>query len=183
LYFISTSARLAVPIRGPKTHYTPKGDVAQVDRPLAVQFEPVGVVPEYAKVAVAGLARFGQGSGLDEDPFTRCGAVDTDEAAKQHGWTDDEKAFIEERLCAIVGESFVRADAPPAAKPWPAYDKLTGDGDDVAKEITATLTQIGVDPRAVAQYEAENLKRPNLLEVLGVLAAEAQAEAGEVVPA
>lgn len=181
MYFISTSARLAVPIRGQITEHHPvSGAVINVKRGLLAQFTPVGIVPDYAKEAVSKLAFFGRGTGLDEDPYERCGQLDTDAAAIDQSWTDEEKAEIEAFLAAHAGYDYVRADAPPLEAPWPNYDSITGDTEDVAKQVVATLESIGVAARYVADYERQNQARPGLLEVLDILAS---AEAGEVVAA
>lgn len=182
MYFIGVSSRLAVPVRGQIVEHHPvSGAVINTKRGLLAQFTPVGAaVPDYAKEAVSRLAFFGRGCGIDEDPYERCGHIDTDSAADQQGWTAEEKAEVEAFLDAHTGYDYVRADAPPLVAPWPSYDRITGDTEEVAKQVVSTLETIGVTARYVADYERQHEARPGLLEVLDILASE---EAGEVVAA
>ena len=162
-------------------HHPVSGAVINVRRALFVQFTPVGAgVPDYAKEAVSRLAFFGRGSGEGEDSFERCGQFDTDAAATENSWTADEKAEVEQYLIDHAGFDYVRADAPPAVAPWPTYDALVGDTDDVARKVVEIAGLTGVSARQIADYERQNAARPGLLEVLDILAAE---EAEEVVAA
>lgn len=168
MYCISRHANLTLPIRAAKTVYNPhNGAVERVIPALVVQFQHSGTVPDYAKEAVTKLVDWGQGVGLDEDPFTRCGSFDSDVEAERNNWTAEDKALAEEVLRAGAGTLYVVADAPRAAKPWPRYDEIVGE--DAAKQIAWQVEQLGLDPGAVIRYEHENLKREDVIAAVQAL--------------
>ena len=168
MYCISRHANLTLPIRASKPIYNAaNGAVERVIPALVVQFQHSGTVPDYAKEAVTRLVDWGQGVGLDEDPFERCGSFDSDVEAVRNNWTDEDKAIVEETLRSGAGTLYVVADAPRAAKPWPRYDEITGD--DAAKQIAWQVEQLGLDPGAVVRYEHENLKREDVLAAVQAL--------------
>ncbi len=174
MYFIGVSSRLALPIRDKIVEHHPvSGAVVNVRRPLFVKFSPAGSsIPDYAKEAVSKLAGFGRGAGEGEDPFDRCGHYDTDAGASEEEWTADEKAEVEAFLVKHQGYDYVRADAPALEAPWPTYDQLTGDTDDIARQVVQIAGLTGVTARQIAAYERQNASRPGLLEVLDILVAE-----------
>jgi len=108
----------------------------------------------------------------DEDPLWRLSSFDTDEAAKKHGWTADEKARFEEvlRNSPSNGSDYIIVDTPRVPKPWPKYDDLVVIGrrtiEMVAKEIAETVSSLGLDPDFVSAYERENANRPEVLAAL-----------------
>lgn len=156
---------------------------------LDVQFRKGGAVPDYAREAVSKLPQFYRGIGLDEDPFTRVSWFDSRVAQDENNWTDTEHDLVVERLDAIAGVDFVRADQPKLAAPWPAYDTLKAQGkrtvEMVAEKIVEKVQEDGYDPGIVLQYERENASRPAVVAALEALIAptvEAEPEA-EVVAA
>ena len=158
MYLISRSANLCMPLRDTKTEYHPaNGNVVKVHPALSAQFHHSAGVPDWAKEAVQGLPSWGNGIGLNEDPFTRCGVLDTDEEARRQNWSDDEKAYVENALreAPSNGVEYVICEAPKTAKPWPKYDDITGS--DRAAQIVWQVDQLGLDPKSVLRYEMENI--------------------------
>jgi hypothetical protein len=81
------------------------------------------------------------------------------------GWTDEERAAIEEALLEV--HSAVLVERPKAVAPWPTYDKLTVAGrrtiELVVEKIVATVSDLGLNADHVADYERENLNRAEVL--------------------
>lgn len=169
MYLISRSASLTLPLRDRKVEYTPQGDVARVIPALSVQFQHAGYVPPYAQEAVKDLPGWGRGIGLNEDPFTRCGVLDTDAEALVQGWSDEDKSFVEQALknATANGVEYVIADEPKAAKPWPKYDDIVGD--EAAEQIAWQVDQLGLSVNAVLAYERENEDRADVIAALSEL--------------
>ena len=168
MFLISRHANLTLPIRSAKPVYNPhNGAVERTIPALVVQFQHSGSVPDYAKDAVASMVDWGQGIGLDEDPFTRCGCFDTDVEAERNHWSPEDKALVEATLRAGAGTLYVVADAPRAAKPWPKYDEI--DGEDAAKQIAFQVDLLGLNPGDVIRYEHENAKREDVLAAVRAL--------------
>lgn len=159
-----------MPLRDTITDYHPAtGAVLKVHPALSVQFQPHGAPPDWAKDAVQKLANWGVGVGLDEDPFSRCGHLDTDDEATRQNWTDKDRAFVEQALINAPsnGVEYVICSAPKTAKPWSTYDEFV-DEDAVAK-ILYTIDLTGADPKATLRYERENLDRDDVVEALEAL--------------
>lgn len=163
MYLISRSANLTLPIRSQKVHYTPKGDVDHIDQPLSVEFKHAGSVPPYAREAVSRLAAWGQGLGHHEDPFSRCGAIDTEVEAQAQGWSEEERLIVEEALrkAASNGIEYVIVEAPPTARPWSRYDEIVGE--QAAEQIAFYVDELGIDPGLVKNYELEHLAREEVI--------------------
>lgn len=172
MYLISRSAGLTLPIRSQKTFYVQSGpnagDVDHVVPALTAEFRPAGFVPPFAREAVSKLPNFGLGMGMyesgeREDPYTRCGALDTDLEAIAQGWSDEDKLVVEQALMRANsnGIEYIIVEAPAAAKPWPKYDDI--DGPDAAEQIAFYVNQLGVDPGVVKVYELENRKREDVV--------------------
>jgi hypothetical protein len=181
---VSRSAGLTLPIRGTKTSYYENGVVKDVKPAVSVKFEHAANVPEYAKAALAAMPDFWKGVGEDEDPYSLCGIFDTRLAAEREGWDDETLAEVEAALARVSGGSFIIAEKPPVAKPWPNYDRVRGEDDaETAYLLTRKIAEDGFDPRAVREYERENARRPLVLEALDVLVAEAEADIVGVIQA
>lgn len=174
-----------MPIRDRKVVYNPAtGAVMDVKPAVSVQFQRAGGdIPAYAKEAVSQMPDWGRGTGIDEDPFELCGIFDSVLAAEKEGWDAETIAEVEAALRRVAGSSFVIADAPKAAKPWPNYDAIEGDEEEAAYQITKKVVEDGYDPAAVAAYERENANRELVLDGLGRLAAEAEADVLGVIQA
>lgn len=156
-----------MPLRDTKPKYHPTtGAVIEVLPALSAQFHHAAGVPDWAKDAVQQLPGWGNGIGLNEDPFTRCGWLDTDEEAKRQNWSPEDKAFVEERLlnAPANGTEYVICEPPKTAKPWPKYDDVHGD--EAAAQIAWQVDQLGLDPKSVKRYEQENSDRADVVAAL-----------------
>lgn len=170
MYLISRSPGLTMPLRDTQTEYHPAtGAVIKVRPALSVQFHPAGGAPDWAREAVQSIAGWGQGIGLEEDPFTRVGMLDTDEEAKNQNWEPEDKEFVEQALlkASSNGTEYVVCSPPKTAKPWDKYDEFVGD--DAVEKILYTVDLIGASPKAVLQYEQENLDRDDVKAALETL--------------
>lgn len=186
MYLISRSARLNLPIRDRQIEYHPQtGAVLRIKPAISVQFEHAGSVPDYAKEAAQKLANWGAGIGHEEDPFTRCGSLDTEVEAERQGWSAEDRALVESVLKngPSNGVEYVIAEKARAEKPWPSYDKIDGDEADAAFLISKKVVEDEWDPRFVLTYEAENANRPLVIAALEALVAEQDADVVGVISA
>jgi hypothetical protein len=184
VYCISRSANLTLPIRDRKVHYHPvNGEIVKVDEALSVQFKHAGSVPPYAREAVQRLANWGVGLGHNEDPFSRCGAVDTEVEKVAQGWSDDEHSFVCEALrnSQSSGIEFVIVEAPPIAKPFPKYDDIVGE--QAAEQIAFYADELGIDPGQIKLYEQENLDREDVIARMDALIEKQNEDIVEVISA
>jgi hypothetical protein len=166
LYLISRSPGLTMPLRDTITDHAPNGAVIKVHPALSVQFSPQGAAPDWAKDAVQSLSNWGSGIGLNEDPFSRVGSLDTDEEAKRQNWSPEEKKFVEDALvnASSNGLEYVVCSAPKTARPWDKYDEFVGE--DAVAKILYTVDLIGADPKLTLRYERENLDREDVVAAL-----------------
>ena len=167
MYAISRSANLTIPIREGKVDYHPTtGVVLRTHPALAVQFQNAVDVPSWAREAVSQLPGWGRGMGHNEDPFTRCGVLDTDVEAERKNWDAEEKAYVEAALerASSNGVEYVICGAPKAVKPWPKYDEIKGA--DAAEQIAWQVDQIGIPIGDVRRYEQENANREEVFAAL-----------------
>lgn len=108
-------------------------------------------------------------------PFEKIGVFDSEVAQELHGWTDEQRKLIEQRLLEgpDIGTEYIVYDPPKAAKPWPKYDDLKAVGqrtpEKVAQRIVEMVGELGLDAAQVAQYERENANRPYVLDALAAL--------------
>lgn len=119
-------------------------------------------------------AEFGT-TGGQEQPFTnpetgetvmtadiRGGFYDTDAAAQQGEWTQDEHDLTDRVLRRVASErpdyiQEVVAVHVPAAAPWGTYDDLSDAG-----KIVAVAREVGMVPETI-RYERENLQRADVI--------------------
>lgn len=186
MYLISRSSGLTMPIRDRKNHYIQVGGemvLDRVDEAISIQFKLAGNVPPYAREAVQKLANWGVGVGHNEDPFTRCGAVDTEVEAELQGWDEETLAFVDERLRASGsnGLEFVIVEAPRTPKPFPKYDEIVGE--QKAKQVAFYVEQLGIDPGQVRQYELENERDEATIDAMDALIEKQNEDVVEVISA
>lgn len=185
MFAISRSANLTLPIRDRKVVYHP--GTTQVDRvepAVSVYFQHSGTVPDYAREAVSKMVDWGRGIGRDEDPFERCGIVDTDDLAVREMWDEDTKAEVEEILRKGSGSLYVIAEPDKAPKPWPNYDSLHAEDDyEAAFAISKKVAEDGYDAKAVLKYEGQNQKRALVIDALELLVKESEADVLGVISA
>jgi len=186
VYLISRSSGLTMPIRDRKPHYIQVGNemvLDRVDQAISIEFKLAGNVPPYAREAVQKLANWGVGIGENEDPFTRCGAVDTEVEAEAQGWDDATHEFVCDRLKAAGsnGIEFVIVEAPKTPRPFPKYDEIVGE--DKAEQIAFYVETMGYDPGVVKQYELENGKDAATIDAMDALLEKANEDVVEVISA
>lgn len=156
-----------MPLRDTKTEYHPaNGQVVKVHPALAAQFQHSAGVPDWAREAVKQLPGWGNGLGHNEDPFTRCGVLDTDVEAERQGWTPEDKEFVEAALtkASSNGVEYVICSAPKAEKPWPKYDEIED-----AEQAAWQIDQAGYDIGQVKRYEKENRNREDFIAAFDAL--------------
>jgi hypothetical protein len=146
-------------------------------RPLEAAFDRGGLTPEAITEAKAKLSFHGlmeHESGEDLDPVYRMSVFDSEVAQLQNGWTDDERALVENVLRASDenGRAYVEIVPAPAELPWANYDEV--EEPEKVIEIAAT---IGADFDEIIRYELDNQNRDRWLEALR----EAKATQEEVV--
>lgn len=149
-------------------------------RGISLTFVRGGVVPPHAQQEALARLRF---TGLPDevDPLTQICWLDTDLAAEQNGWSDQERSEVEDRLRSWPDQtSFIIVAKPHVAAPWPRYDAIVVKGrrdiSHVVEQILATIDATGVDPAAVLAYERQELNRPEVVAALEGKIAEAAAE-------
>lgn len=126
--------------------------------PIIAQFSKQGIT-EYEREAALEHFRF-KGIAEGEDPLRRISSYDTDQEAAQYGWDKKTKEEIERVLDLRQGVDYFRVDKPRAIAPWPTYDK-TPPG-----KVLQMVSDMGIDPDAVMEYERENKNRPQIIEAL-----------------
>lgn len=186
MYLISRSSGLTMPIRDRKNHYIQVGNemvLDRVDEAISIQFKLAGDVPPFAREAVSKLANWGVGMGHNEDPFTRCGAVDTEVEAELQGWDAATLEFVNEALkrSGSNGIEFVIVEAPKTAKPFPKYDEIVGE--QKAEQIAFYVDQLGIDPGQVRQYELENDQDADTIAAMDALIEKQNEDVVEVISA
>lgn len=102
---------------------------------------------------------------------------DTDAAAEEQRWSDDEKESVENRLVWLCGKrpdliKHVEFHAPVVMAPWPTYDQADVDA-------VLTFAPAAGLAREALEYERLNKQRPAVIEALEKLIAEAVGEDGE----
>jgi len=176
--FVSAHRNFAMGVRGHKpAPLGPDGKMVPEQTELSADFTPDLRTDEDTTVALAGLNFRGLPIFEDGRPVTphyRISVFDSEIAKLQNGWTDEDEALVVDALRSGGGVNVMYLEVIPAKadKPWNGYDGLT-DPDKVvelALAIDADLTQ-------VAQYERENLNRP---EVIAAITAAIE-EAGETI--
>lgn len=170
LYVISRSSGLTMPIRDTKTEYHPStGEVVKVHPAISLQFSLGGGAPDWAKDAVQSLPGFGSGLGHNEDPFSRVGVLDTDDEAKNQGWSREDKEFVEQALLKAPsnGVEYVICEAPKIGKPWATYDEFVGE--DAVAKIVYTIDLVGASVFDTLRYEKESLHRAEVIDALEAL--------------
>jgi hypothetical protein len=108
-------------------------------------------------------------NGQPVDPTYRISVFDSEIAAMQNGWTDEEHALVLEELRTRGpnGQMYVEVVPVPAEKPWNGYDELTD-----ADRIVELAIGIGADLSKVVAYESATLNREAVVDALqGAMAA------------
>ena len=106
------------------------------------------------------------GQAVPTDPLARLAVYDTDEAAREEGWDEETKQFVEDRLERYALEdpdTFLLVTSTPIAPPYPAFDTDSRD----PQELIVKLIEDGHDVELVLHYERVfGAKRPEVIEML-----------------
>lgn len=162
--YVSDAANLLEYVSGRQEDeaiYTPKGDVAGTKPRLFAQFSR-GACPDWALDEVSKRLTF-RGH-PDELPLTaRMGVFDSDLAAKERGWSDEDKKVLEDWLDSRQGATngFIRIELPRVDAPWPKITELTVHGrrtpDLVAEKMVETAQDIGVELDVLLRFVKQEL--------------------------
>jgi hypothetical protein len=94
-------------------------------------------------------------------------AYDSLNAAREFGWTPEEREFIEQTL---LQRGYVMVEAPALMPPWPRYGDIVASRDFTGGQVVEAIIDIiiatGVDARVVREYERLTEARPFVLEAL-----------------
>ncbi len=182
---ISPFARYSIVLSNPPTKRGVDRTGAVVEysdgEPLLAQFEVSGLTAWEEAEAIEHFG--GTLSGLPEgvNPLTRVSVFDS-ELFCVGKFSDpearaDAQAFIDRQLADKAEQypsHFRIVDLPVASKPWPSYDDLKN-----LDKIMAVRDETGTDPSVVLRYESENKARPEVIEAMESLIAEANGATAE----
>jgi hypothetical protein len=160
----------------PKKGTDQAGNVVEYSdtKPIIAQFERSGLMV-WEEQAVLEAFNF---SGLAEGvhPLSTVGVYDSELAVQYVADKSEREAkqkLIDARLSELqkmFPSQYIIVEKPALPAPWPTYD-ATQDFEDVLTVMQAT----GVSPQTVRLYESENENRPEFIEALEALEAEALA--------
>lgn len=172
-------------IRAERKVYTPTGHVSHTEKRLNAWFERGGAPPWAFDRAFEVFEYRGLPEGISR--HERTFMFDSVQAQREKGWTDEEREIVEkyllDRIASGCGD-YVFIEQPTTDKPWPKYDEIVAVGrrtiDHCAQLITDTVRTLGLDPERVADYERENLNRPEVIEALSKVTGDEEVEVIEV---
>lgn len=102
------------------------------------------------------------------DSIHRFSVLDTDEAAKAEGWTEEEKLLVEDTLTRksiTTPQALLFIEGKPIDPPFPSYDTYDGD----LQSLVMLLVELGHDLEHVKAYEvAFGPNRPDFVEALDI---------------
>jgi len=166
--FVSKYGRLVVQIRPEIVEPFATGQVRVIQRGILAQFAPYGLTAEERDFA---LGRFNfQGWYQEQDEASmvpldyRIGLFDSDAAARELGWEDETKRFVDEQLTALEYYGDV-APCPVIVltPPWPKYDSYRGS----PAQLIRKLIDEGHDLNYVLAYEhSDGPRRPAVIDAL-----------------
>lgn len=163
--FVSPHRNLTVGVRAFKeSKLGPDGVMQPEVSELNAEFTPDLRTDEDIAVALSTFVFRGMPiyeNGQEVRPHYRISVFDTDVAALQQGWTDEDKALVEYALRDKAGQTHVEVIPVAADKPWNRYDEMTD-----ADRIVELAVDFGADLTKVLQYEVENQNRADVKEAL-----------------
>lgn len=190
MQLISCSPRLRIDIRDGKTNYTPKGDVASVDPPLYVQFQPGGGPAKNFRDLADQLPGLWQGVGRDEDPYeTKIGWWDSHVWQQELGLSDADREFAEAKLLRVGDPNVIVVEQPRVSAPYGRYDEHRRTQgrrtvEHVVADITQTYELAGFDVEQAVLYERQNLNDEKVVSAIYALLGDtAAAEVEDVIAA
>ena len=190
MQLLSCSPNLRIDIREERRNFTPKGDELPKSPELYVKFWNGGGAPDHLKARVEELPGFRQGIGPEDDPFlTRIGWWDSVVAQADHGWSDEDRVFVEERILQVGDPNVLVITEVQLPAPYDKYDqhrKTQGKRtlDHVIADITATYELAGFDVEDAVAYEKQNLADQRVIDALyGLVPGGVEANVEELVRA
>jgi hypothetical protein len=179
--FISKSAKFSLQVRPMVVEAFASGVQRIAQEPIYVDFQLHRLRPEEREFALTQFYFEGNFQEQDEVTMTapdhRLSLFDTDEAARDRGWTADEKAHVEEMLLSHSTRftDIVAVPVKVLLPPWPNYDEYHAPPEALLRK----LVDEGYDLEEVLAYERVNQDREPIIEVLEQALAEINE--GEVV--
>lgn len=198
MWVISKFPGLQVKLRGEEALYAPNGNVIKRNPKLKLEFRP-GYFPEWAHELAK--KRWPEPPGAPDQmlvPRNLYGGLETRTAAIEHNWSEEDLAFVEERIQnwrPRAGTDWFVAEEAKLSPPWPGYKQTKGVKAKVGQPASAMLVEnvivdlvvkTGCDPAEVLAYERQEFgdSRPEVLDALErLLSGETQEEAEELVTA
>lgn len=152
MIFYSPYTAFAVLVRSEEEiiHHTPKGTVVQKVRPLVADFATHGGTFRYID-PLTGEEH--------EGAHIRGHYFDSESAAQQEKWTEEEKKLVETVLLELceTQPQFIQVWKPPApSPPWSTYDNTPAD------RVPALAEELGLAREALA-YEEATRNRPSVV--------------------
>jgi len=167
--FLSKYGRYTVGIRRQIIENYATGESRVLQQPLYAQFHEGGLRPEERELALATWVFNGSYQEQDEvtivAPDYRIGLLDTEIAQMANGWSDDDRAEVENELARLSAESSTDMILVPKTlipPPWPRYDDFPG----TPEELVQRLIDDGHNFDAVITYERSMQNRPEVLAAL-----------------
>lgn len=178
MLFLSRYAHYSIQLRAARPLYTPKGDLLAVEPRIKCQFQ-YGSAPGWAVEHAIKIGFIPTGKAPDANLNPYYSVYDTCTAQDLHGWDDETREWVENRLLTLPGRNgsdYIRLEEPKAAKPWPAYDRLKK-----PDLIVKTMLDTGIAPELVLAYERENQNRLEVIQAINDTSPAAEPE--ELIPA
>lgn len=163
--FISKYGRFALLVRRHEQEAFANGAVRVIQQEVTAYFEPNRLRPLEREMAVAHWFFNGSMQEADEattyPPDYRIGVFDSEEAQRDHQWSDEIRIEVEQKLIENAdryGNVLVVRSNVPA--PWPRYDEYSG----TPQSLVRKLVEDGHSLDAVLTYERDNQNRPKVVD-------------------
>jgi hypothetical protein len=149
-----------------------------LNRPVIADFEHSGLLDHELETALKTFTFSGLPEGVN--PATRIGVFDTEAYAERFPKKDRDamQVQIEERLLELQPRfpgDFIAVDTPHAEKPWGSYDE------DSTEDVLKFQERLQIEPTRVRRYEQENQNRPEVVNAMTALEAQALKDAEEAI--
>ncbi len=134
-------------------------------RGLCAEFQPGSGLPLHAQQEALRRFEF-KGLPMGLDPMERVGWWDSEVAARENGWTDEEQQRMEEFMRANDGQGFIIYERPLAALPgglknYPKLTTIVGRRDEaqVLAKVRELVDEFGMDPDEIVAWELDHPRR------------------------
>lgn len=175
---VSDKAALQVTckVENPALHDTSGRVVKEKERRLVAQFVRGGA-PDWVIEEATKRFKFG-GRGDGESPAMMIGVFDSEIAARQNVWSEEETDSVIRHLRDTQNPKWFIAEQPKVAAPWSSYDALVVQGQRTAEKVAARNVELaaetGTPVELLIAYERQNRNDQR------ILAAYLEAQAGTV---